>query len=216
MDGKKMSIYNAVREVPQNAQKEIKGGRLKGFTDINPMWRIQKLTEQFGPCGDGWKYTIVDKRTIAGANGETAAFVDIELFYKLESGEWSEAIPGTGGSSFVANEKSGVRTSDECFKMALTDAIGVACKSLGFGADVYWAAGRTKYSGDGEQDAPQKEKPTFPSADILCDRCGNRIIPIAKNGEVVKTVAQLTEYTKKKFGFNLCYDCMRKATDEGA
>ena len=30
--------------------------------------------------------------------------------------------------------------------MALTDAISVACKALGFGADVYWQAGRSKYN----------------------------------------------------------------------
>lgn len=211
-----MEIYNAVREVPKDAQKEIKGGRLKGMTDINPMWRIQKLTEQFGPCGIGWKYVITDKRTISGANGEIAAFVDIDLFYKLETDKWSEAVPGTGGSSFVANEKTGIHTSDECFKMALTDAISVACKSLGFGADVYWAAGRSKYSGSGEQDGQPRENSPFQGADILCDRCGQRIKPIAKNGEVVKTVAQIAEHTQKKFGFNLCYDCMRKMQDGGA
>ena len=30
--------------------------------------------------------------------------------------------------------------------MALTDAISVACKALGFGADVYWQADATKYA----------------------------------------------------------------------
>lgn len=54
-------------------------------------------------------------------------------------------ISGTGGSSFVALEKSGLKMSDECFKMATTDAISVACKQLGFGADVYWNKDKTKY-----------------------------------------------------------------------
>ena len=53
-----LDIYNNVRAVPAEAKKEIRGGRLNGKTDINPMWRIKKLTEQFGPCGIGWKYTI--------------------------------------------------------------------------------------------------------------------------------------------------------------
>jgi DNA-binding NarL/FixJ family response regulator len=78
--------------------------------------------------------------------------MDIDLFVK-ENGEWGEAIPGTGGSQFVSKEKSGLYTNDECFKMALTDAISVACKALGMGADVYWQSGRTKY------DLPQEEKP---------------------------------------------------------
>ena len=64
------------------------------------------------------------------------AFVDISLYVKVE-GSWSDAIIGTGGSSFVANEKSGLYTSDEAFKMAVTDAISVACKQLGIGAAIY-------------------------------------------------------------------------------
>ena len=140
-----LKIYNDVRQVPKQAQKKIKGGRLSGMTDINPMWRIKKLTELFGPCGFGWKYEITEKRLEEGGNNEIAAFVDINLYVK-QDGEWSEPIPGTGGSTFVAKERKGLYTSDECYKMALTDAISVACKPLGFGADIYWSADRTKYS----------------------------------------------------------------------
>ena len=32
-----LDIYDKVREVPENAQKIIGGGRLKGMTDINPV-----------------------------------------------------------------------------------------------------------------------------------------------------------------------------------
>lgn len=140
-----MNVYNEARKVPNKAQKTIKGGRLSGMTDINPMWRIKKLTELFGACGFGWKYEIADKRLEEGANGEIAAFVDINLYVKKDD-EWSEPIQGTGGSTFVAKERKGLYMSDECFKMALTDAISVACKSLGFGADVYWDKDTTKYS----------------------------------------------------------------------
>ena len=140
-----LEIYEKVRSVPDNAKKPIQAGRLKGKTDINPMWRIKVLTETFGICGFGWKYEVIEKRLEKVDSGETAAFVDINLYIKVE-GEWSEAIPGTGGSSFIAKEKAGLYVSDECFKMALTDAISVACKALGIGADVYWNADVTKYN----------------------------------------------------------------------
>ena len=45
-----LDLYNKVRTVPPEAQKKITGGRLNGMTDINPMWRIKALTEQFGIC----------------------------------------------------------------------------------------------------------------------------------------------------------------------
>ena len=49
---------------------------------------------------------------------------------------------------FVAKENKGIHVSDECYKMAITDAISVACKQLGVGADVYWEKDRTKYDSD--------------------------------------------------------------------
>ena len=48
-----LKIYNAVKKVPDEAKSAINGGRLKGKTEINPLWRIKVLTEQFGPCGIG-------------------------------------------------------------------------------------------------------------------------------------------------------------------
>ena len=138
-----LELYERYRSVPDEAKKPINGGRLKGKTDINPMWRIKALTEAFGPCGIGWYYKLVNK-WMERHGEEVAAFVDIELYVKHE-GEWSKPIPGTGGSMFVAEEKNGPYVSDECYKMATTDAISVACKQLGFGADVYWSSDRSKY-----------------------------------------------------------------------
>lgn len=147
-----LNIYNQVRIVPQEAQKSIGGGRLKGMTDINPMWRIKCLTECFGPCGFGWYYDILEKWIEqSGVANELTANVQIALYIKMD-GEWSKPIIGIGGSSFVTKEKSGVYVSDECFKMALTDAISVACKALGIGADVYWNKDRTKYDAQADKD----------------------------------------------------------------
>ena len=163
-----LTIYNAVRNPPQEALKTIRGGRLSGYTDINPMWRIKALTEQFGVCGVGWKYVITRQWIEEGAKGEKCAFTNIDLFIKV-GGEWSDAIPGTGGSSFIANEKSGPYTSDECFKMSLTDAISVACKALGFAADIYWNSDRSKYDSP-EEPKPQKIDDT--KAQVIYDLLG--------------------------------------------
>lgn len=199
-----LTIYNEVRSVPDSAKRRIEAGRLKGKTDINPMWRIKALTEKFGPCGFGWKYVITDKRLEQGANGEVAAFLDIDLFVKAD-GVWSDAIPGTGGSAFVAKEKNGPYTSDECFKMALTDAISVACKALGFGADVYWDADKSKY------DKPESKAET----PVLCECCGLPIKPV-KCGDRVYPTNEIVENAVKKYGKRLCWGCMRAENNHAA
>lgn len=202
-----MDLYKKGQAVPKEAQKAIGGGRLKGMTDINPMWRIAKLTEMFGPCGIGWKYVITRREIMPGCNDEIACFLDVDLFYK-HNGEWSEAVPGTGGASFIAKEKSGLYMSDECYKMALTDALSVACKALGIGADVYWAAGRSKYSQQ-TGEPPQQQQP---KADVpICEDCGAPIKSLRKsNGEVMEA-KDFIAFTMENYGKKLCYTCHGKA-----
>lgn len=163
-----LDLYNRVRKVPKEAIKSIAAGRLKGMSDINPMWRIKMLTEEFGVCGFGWKYEIIRMWNENGGNGVISSFVHINLFVKM-NGEWSEPIQGVGGSSFVTNEKNGLYTSDECFKMALTDAISVACKALGMGADVYWDKNSTKYSQTSTQAAPVTDNRKLLNKKLLND-----------------------------------------------
>jgi len=123
------------------------------------MWRIKALTEKFGACGVGWKYEIIDKSLENGGNDEIAAFVTINLFYK-NGDSWSEPIIGFGGSMFVSKEKNGLYTSDECFKMAFTDALGIACKAIGMGADIYFSKDRTKYDLEQKKEPLQNENKT--------------------------------------------------------
>ena len=150
-----LDLYNKVREVPKEAQKPFNNGRFSG-TDINPMWRIKKLTEEFGICGFGWYYEITDKWLEKGQDDIIAAFVNINLFIKIGE-EWSKPIQGTGGNTFVSKNKNGYQVSDECYKMALTDAISVAAKALGVGADIYFGNDRTKY--DTPKDTEPKQDP---------------------------------------------------------
>ena len=211
-------ILQAGWDVPQEAKKPISGGRLNGKTDINPMWRIQCLTEIFGPCGIGWWYVIKDQRLVPGAKDEVKAFVDIDLYYK-----WgdvvSQPIPGVGGNTFV--EAGGKYTSDECFKMALTDAISVAAKALGIGGSIYFGEARTKYSQREERIATEAPPPRNDKVVEL----PKRREPVAGPdgyykgegcGTVIKARGKMTDYgvaemSLKEFGKQLCYDCGHKA-----
>ena len=129
-------IWNNLKQVPPECMKPIKAGRTKGMSNISPQWRLQAMTHQFGVCGIGWKYVITKKWTEECSDNQKAAFVDIDLFIKVD-GEWSDAIPGHGGSMLVTKEKSGLYTSDEAFKMAITDALSVSMKAIGVASDVY-------------------------------------------------------------------------------
>jgi hypothetical protein len=131
-----MDKYNAMKKPPAWALREIRGGRLAGKTDINPQWRIQAMTEQYGPCGTGWKWEIVKLWNETAPAGEVMAFAQISLYTK-DNDTWSAPVPGIGGSMLSVMEKAGMHNSDEGYKMAVTDALSVAFKFLGVAADIY-------------------------------------------------------------------------------
>ena len=185
-DNPNMRIYDAVRAVPPEAIKPITAGRLKGKSDINPMWRIKKLTEQFGPCGEGWYtegvryWTVIQEKSL-----EMAVFCELQLHTKGENG-WSAPIYGIGGNTVIAAEKNGLYLDDEAYKKAYTDALSVACKALGIGADVYWQSDRTKYSGVTETD-DSKPEPVAKidrrqSFNTLCQTYG------VQDGDILNTI----------------------------
>lgn len=208
MENENLKVYNAVRECPQEALKTISAGRLKGKSDINPMWRIKKLTELYGPAGIGWYYEIVKQWLETGANNEISAFCNINLYIKV-NGEWSKPIQGTGGSSFVAKQNSGLYVSDECFKMALTDAISVACKALGFAANVYWDNDKTKYSSQSDAANTSSE-----SKQYCCVECGTPFKPFTSKGGINYSAGQAYHICEKRYGKAMCKACRNKAVQK--
>lgn len=214
-----LEIYEKYRAVPKEAQKEIKGGRLKGMTDINPMWRIKCLTEAFGPCGVGWLISVKEKWTEKTPTGEVVANVEIALRVKTQS-EWSGEIIGIGGSMLVSNEKSGLYVNDEAYKMAYTDAISVACKALGFGADIYWQKDRTKYAaqepavieGKAAEDWLASRRVTPVDTDlvgVVCEFCGKAILPYPGADGKMVSVKKHIGASRDKYGKALCIDCIK-------
>lgn len=203
---KNMEVYNKVKTVPKTACKQITGGRLNGMTDIKPMWRIEKLTEVFGMCGFGWRYEIVKQWIEVGGNGESAAFTNINLYVKY-NGEWSEPISGTGGNKFVSKERDYFYTNDECYKMSLTDAISVACKSLGFGADIYMGGmDHSKYDTPSQTPTPthssKQTKATVPNQTAKASTNTNPIMPRG-NYKDIATMQWIEKYENQSIAIGI-------------
>ena len=161
-------IWDKVHKPDPTSLKTIGGGRLKGMTDINPQWRLQAATDVFGPCGIGWWYTIKELWTAPGSDGQVMAFARVDVYYR-DGDVISSPVEGIGGSMMITNESKKEQqadgatkyvpyqyTNDECYKMAVTDALSVAFKALGFGAEIY--AGR--WDGSKYLEKPKPPEPT--------------------------------------------------------
>ena len=205
-----LELWEKYKDVPKNALKDFNNGKFKG-TDINTMWRIKCLTETFGICGMGWYYKPVRMWTETCHNGDVFAFAEIELFVKV-NGEWSMPISGNGGNKLVRITKDGdISTSDEAYKMAVTDALGVACRNLGIGASIYWSNDKTKYTEYVETNKVEPvEKPKetnnkdtkIEELSLTCHHCGMVI------------TEKVAKYSKEKLDYELCFDCQKLPKEE--
>jgi hypothetical protein len=136
-----MRIYDQLRRPPEGALRTIKGGRLAGKSDINPQWRVEAMTEAFGPVGVGWRYEINRLWLEQTGTTDITAFALVTVYWRdPATTEWSAGVPGVGGNMLTQTEKTGLHVSDEAYKMAVTDAIGTALRMLGVAGDIY--AGR--------------------------------------------------------------------------
>ncbi len=145
--------WDGLAKPPTDALRQISGGRLNGKTDINPQWRLKAMHDAFGGVGHGWTYTIDRTWSEPGNDGQVMCFVQVSVKTKVD-GQWGEPVPGIGGSMLIEKERSGLHTSDEGYKMALTDALSVALKAHGVAAAIYmglWDGAKYK---DGAINAP--------------------------------------------------------------
>ena len=124
-----MLIYEAGRSVPDSAVKKIGAGAYgkAGLSDINPQWRIEKMTELFGACGDGWIWEPVECWMDNGI-----CYAHITVQYATENGEYSKPIHGYGGTI------AGRMDDSDLYKSTITDAVSNALRYLGIGADVWY------------------------------------------------------------------------------
>ena len=132
-----LEIYNNLRTPPADALRTISFGALKGKSDISPQWRTEVMTQQFGACGIGWRFEIVDRYMApVPTTNELMVYVLIHLYIK-DGDAWSAAIPAWGGDFVIKKDKNGLHGNDEALKMATTDALGKAMALIGVAADVY-------------------------------------------------------------------------------
>jgi hypothetical protein len=131
---KNLRFWTALKRTDPRATKPFtRSGGFRG-TQIDPTWRLQMMTELFGPVGQGWGYEQLDW-TIS----ERMVFICVRVWWRDPvTGETHWTGPQWGGTEMIRKRRDGVEApDDECFKMSMTDALGKCLLQLGLGADVH-------------------------------------------------------------------------------
>jgi hypothetical protein len=116
---------------PAHTKGFTRGGGFKG-TAIKPMFSYRRMTEEFGPCGIGWGVGEPSFQVVP-AGEEILVFCTVSVWH----GKPEQMVYGVGGDKAVVKQSSGLRSDDEAFKKAFTDAVTNGLKLIGVGADVH-------------------------------------------------------------------------------
>lgn len=134
-----LEIWNTLgRTDPAHTKGFKRGGGFSG-TAVKPIYTEQKMTEVFGPAGKGWGMGEPTFQTVQGSEGQVAVYCTVSLWWigPDDPDGTENTVYGVGGDMVVIKQSNGLRTDDEAFKKAFTDAVGNAMKHLGMSADVH-------------------------------------------------------------------------------
>jgi hypothetical protein len=117
---------------PAHTKPFKRSGGFSG-TSIKPIYSYRRMTEEFGPCGEGWGINEPSFQVVTGSEGEVLVYCTVSIWH----GTKDKTVFGVGGDKVVVKQSSGLRGDDEAFKKAFTDGVTNALKLIGVGADVH-------------------------------------------------------------------------------
>ena len=140
MDNK--DLWKRAFTTDPRAVKPITGKQYKGDSP-KPYWIIERLTDEFGPCGIGWGFTILNERFERFGDGTHAEALHIAVvrFWYVQHvdgiahrGEFEQvgqtrASYTSAGGKFIVDE--------DAPKKSVTDALVKCASYLGFAGDIF-------------------------------------------------------------------------------
>lgn len=138
---KNKDLWDRLATTDPRHTKKVEFGRK--FTSIDAQWQIMRVTEELGPVGSGWSYTVHHsvERLHEVMPGLVLALADVTIYWGGTNADGlfhHQYGPVRGTSPLVEHDKSGKpRYDDDAPKKAMTDAMTKALSHLGVSADVF-------------------------------------------------------------------------------
>lgn len=165
------------------AVKPITGKQYQGNSP-KPYWIVERLTEEFGPCGIGWGFSILNERIERFSEFETLHIAVVRFWYVLgdQRGEL-EQIGQTKASYMTSKDK--FMLDEDAPKKSVTDALIKCASYLGFAGDIF--SGRwddSKYVAEAREAYEEKDRQAKLTPEQIAEQ-----ERIAKRGQELEELA---------------------------
>lgn len=174
-------LWNRVCVTDPRAVKAITGKQYQGNSP-KPYWIVERLTDEFGPCGTGWGFTILNERMERLTESDVLHVAVVRLWYEID-GKRGE-LEQIGQTKAVYAKKDGSLLIDEdAPKKSVTDALVKCASYLGFAGDIF--AGRWDDSKYVQWAAKQYDSAIAPTRRAEVEAAADKAIAFfAENKEV--------------------------------
>lgn len=129
-----MQLWSELCVTDPGKVKPITGKQYKGNSP-QPYWLVQRATEQFGPCGQGWGIEI-KAQGYQQLDAENIMHWATVVFWYMKDGVKC-STEHMGGTKAMYKTKSGLSYDEDAPKKSVTDAMVKAMSFLGFAGDIF-------------------------------------------------------------------------------
>jgi len=155
------ALWDRVCKTDPAAVKPITGKQYQGNSP-KPYYIVRRLTEEFGPCGLGWGFNVVNERFERFSDTDTLHVALVEFWYLrdgIEEGRFQQM--GQTKASYMSGQGKFILDEDAP-KKSVTDALVKCASYLGFAGDIF--SGRWD---DSKYVAELKKEFSPPPADLV-------------------------------------------------
>jgi len=128
-------LWERVYTTDPKAVKPITGKQYKGNSP-KPYWIVERLTDEFGPCGKGWGFTIISERMERLSETDILHIAVIDFWYRLENSECHIQQIGQTKASYLSSA-SKLIVDEDAPKKSVTDALVKCASYIGFAGDIF-------------------------------------------------------------------------------
>ena len=151
------ALWARVCVTDPKAVKPITGKQYSGNSP-KPYWIIERLTDEFGPCGIGWGFTILNERFERFSDTDTLHVAVVRLWYVLEGIRGELEQVGQTKATYTTS-KGAFLLDEDAPKKSVTDALVKCASYLGFAGDIF--SGRwddSRYVAEANKEWREREK----------------------------------------------------------
>lgn len=167
--------------------KPITGKQYSGNSP-KPYWIVERLTDEFGPCGIGWGFSILSERIERFSDTDSLHIAVVRFWYEFNGKRGELEQIGQTKASYQSNAGKFI-IDEDAPKKSVTDALVKCASYLGFAGDIF--SGRwddSKYVAEAGAEWESRKRSTDPAREsILADWCA--AIQAASTGGELKTTA---------------------------